>query len=219
MKEKSLTDSVARLHRAGDEHSKSTEKLRKATDGLLRWLKDNVPVGFQLPNDCTMYPSGEFEAGFGKGALLKFKLTLGRTHSRHDLLKFSELIASGWLDRLSEALENEAAKLNAVASAAQTSAFWSKIRAKGPYLRKFEVKKLLELIAGGEKPLTVAQLREWRDLILFNVEYMRSCYEKQPKDYPVREYYVPCWAEIEAADSDQKLIDALDGLRTSIQWQ
>ena len=81
------------------------------------------------------------------------------------------------------------------------------------------MKKLLELIAGGEKPLTVAQLREWRDLILFNVEYMRSCYEKQPKDYPVREYYVPCWAEIEAADSDQKLIDALDGLRTSIQWQ
>ena len=44
----SLTDSVARLYRAGSEHSKDAAKLRQAVDDLLIWMMANVPLSVDL---------------------------------------------------------------------------------------------------------------------------------------------------------------------------
>jgi len=85
-----------------------------------------------------------------------------------------------------------------------------------------DVKKILELIAGGESQyLTVKQLGEWRDLIMYAVKVMCYCYEKpgMPKDYPVSVYYRPCWQKIEEAQGDdEKMVDALEDLRHRIKW-
>jgi hypothetical protein len=92
---------------------------------------------------------------------------------------------------------------------------------KAPTFGKFEVRKLLELIAGGEKMLTIEQIGQWRSLITYAVRSMRSCYENQdtPEDYPIRVYYKPCWTEIDVAKDDQALANALEGLRGSIEWE
>lgn len=91
---------------------------------------------------------------------------------------------------------------------------------KAPAFDKRDVRKLLELIAGGDRRLSAERLHQWRELIMYAVKIMRSCYENPdtPEDYPVRVYYKPCWAEIEAAgEDDKKLIEALENLRVSIQ--
>jgi hypothetical protein len=112
----SLTDSVARLHRAGSEHSQQTKKLRCAADNLLTWFQQNLPSGFALPCDCAFYPSGEFvrteltNPPLGTSRTV-FNISLGKEHSREELFRFSELIAEGFLEQLSERLEAEAARL------------------------------------------------------------------------------------------------------------
>src|ERR1035441_8325367 len=104
-----LTESVARLYRAGSEHSQQTEKLREAVDNLLTWFKSNLPGGFELPCHCSFWPSGEFiqhrDESKTRGI---FQISLGQEHSQHDLLLFSKLIADGFLYKLSEKLETEA---------------------------------------------------------------------------------------------------------------
>lgn len=92
---------------------------------------------------------------------------------------------------------------------------------KPPSFGKWDVRKLLELIAGGERRLTVERLRDWRGLIMYAVGSMRSCYENPdvPEDYEVRLYYAPYWKEIEAARDDSYLIEALEGLRGAIQCE
>jgi hypothetical protein len=106
-----LTESVARLYRAGLEYSQQTKKLREATDMILSWLKDNLPGGFELPLHCDIWPSGEFVQYYDETKTQGvFKITLRQEHSRHDLLHFSKLIADGFLDKLSEKLEVEARK-------------------------------------------------------------------------------------------------------------
>jgi len=92
---------------------------------------------------------------------------------------------------------------------------------KAPSFSKWDVRRLLELIAGGEKRLTVKQLRKWRDLIMYAVRSMRSCYENPDvaEDYPVRVYYKPYWEEIEAAKDDSQLVGALEGIRSAIKWE
>ncbi len=88
---------------------------------------------------------------------------------------------------------------------------------------KFEVKALLELIAGGGKQLTVEQFQHWRELILYAIESMRLHYEENPhvdKDYSVSVYYRPCWEKIKTAEKDdKKLIEEIEFLRSSIQWE
>lgn len=105
-----ITDSVARLYRAGSEHSQSAEKLRDAANKLLQWIKDNVPDGFTLPLGCKIYPSGEFtrviEAPIG--SCPAFKITLGERHTRESLFRFSKLIADGFIDELAQSLSDEA---------------------------------------------------------------------------------------------------------------
>lgn len=93
---------------------------------------------------------------------------------------------------------------------------------KAPTFGKRDVLKLLELIAGGDRQLTIEQLKQWRELITYAVKSMRSCYENPDiaEDYPVRVYYKPCWTKIEAAgQDDEKLLEALDNLRGKIQWE
>lgn len=102
----------------------------------------------------------------------------------------------------------------------RTLEMWPRI--KLPRFGKHEVRKLLELIAGGEKRLTFEQLREWRELIMFAIKDMRSMYENEEtaKDYPVRVYYKQDWEALEnALGDDEKMIEALELLRTSIQWE
>lgn len=116
--EKSLVDSVARLDSAGSEHSKSTVKLRLATDKVLTWIKNNLPVGIQLPCGCKLYPSGEFERltltnppNLGT-SVMEFRITIGQQHSLSQLHYFSRLIADGFLDQLSERLEEDSRQFN-----------------------------------------------------------------------------------------------------------
>ena len=105
----SLTESVARLYRAGSEHSQQTQKLQVAVDSLLRWIKEKIPNDFVLPCDAYMYPSGEFEWKELWGDRMSPRIiTLGTEHSVFDLVCFSKLISDGFLDKLSEKLEAEA---------------------------------------------------------------------------------------------------------------
>jgi len=90
-----------------------------------------------------------------------------------------------------------------------------------PRFGKFEVRNLLELIAG-ESLLTKEQLQQWRDLIMCAVQSMRACYERPDVDpqYPVRVYYQPCWKKIdEAGKDDAKMIEALEHLLSLIQME
>lgn len=82
------------------------------------------------------------------------------------------------------------------------------------------VRKLLELIAGGTKPLSVKQLDEWRALIMYAVKSVRDWYEADRGSRDVRKYYNECWLKIEAAGTnDHQLVDALDYLRISIEMK
>lgn len=104
-----LTESVARLYRAGSEHSQQTKKLRQAVDNLLRWMLDNLSHDFVLPLNCKLYPSGEFTYTVCDKSSVRenFTLAWGKKHSVYDLHLFSALIADGFIDKLSEFLEKE----------------------------------------------------------------------------------------------------------------
>jgi hypothetical protein len=105
-----LTESVARLHRAGSEHSQQIKKLRAAADQLIEWLMKNIPTDFELPCGCTIYPSGEFQREKTENSEI-FRLTKGTEHKLCYLQRFAHLIATdGFLDKLSEALQTESTK-------------------------------------------------------------------------------------------------------------
>jgi len=105
----SLTASVARLYRAGSEHSQEAHKLRRSTDTFIDWLLKQRLDNVDLPMGCRVWPSGEFKGGYAP-PFEKFSglhLQRGQLHHRSQLLLFSQLIADGFLDRLSERLEKE----------------------------------------------------------------------------------------------------------------
>lgn len=126
----SLTASVARLHRAGSEYSEQTKKSREAADRVILWLVKNWPFGLKLPCDCAVYPSGEFVykniswwklprrikiwvfefLTWSYFPLASFTLVCEKEHSIDDLNSFSKLIASGFLDKIAEILEDQAQK-------------------------------------------------------------------------------------------------------------
>ncbi|PCI30057.1 hypothetical protein COB55_00680 [Candidatus Wolfebacteria bacterium] len=110
----SLTENVARLYRAGSEHSQQTKKLRKAVDQLLSWIKDNVPLGFQLPIG-QIFPSGEFVFTCPTSTH-EIKITIGEEHLLLDLQSFSGIIAYGFLDELSDSLEESAGSLESTSN-------------------------------------------------------------------------------------------------------
>lgn len=110
----SLTESVARLYRAGSEHSQQTQKLREAVDSFIEWLMANIPAGFIMPNGASIYPSGEFVHMGGFDSTEYFVVARGAEHTRHSLNLFARLIGTeNFLEKLSEALEAESRK-NAV---------------------------------------------------------------------------------------------------------
>ena len=114
MPEDSLTASVARLYRAGSEHSQQTQKARKAVDDLLTWMIKNLPSNLQLPCKCRLYPGGEFVQWVtdpDKGPHQKLEITRGREHSLSNLLDFSQLVSEGFLDELAKLLEDRSATL------------------------------------------------------------------------------------------------------------
>lgn len=87
---------------------------------------------------------------------------------------------------------------------------------------RLDVGELLSLIAGGEeKTLKAEQVESWEDLIMYAVVRMKYAYENPDvsEDDDRRLYYKPCWERIEAAGEDiDKLVDALEHLRSSIKW-
>ncbi|HAB53094.1 MAG TPA: hypothetical protein DCE80_13160 [Ignavibacteriales bacterium] len=97
------------------------------------------------------------------------------------------------------------------------------LRVKPPTFCKSDVKKLLELIAGGEKQLTVMQLQQWRGLIMYAIASMRSGYENSHvrKDYSIRVYYQKYWDNIKLAkkNGDREMVNAIEDLRGAIQWE
>lgn len=100
-----LTESVARLYRAGSENSMQTQKLCEAVDRLLTWIKENVEAE-DLPCDCIIYSSGEFMRVVS-GQLILY-VTIGKQHSVKELHRFAELIAEGFLDKLCKQMESRA---------------------------------------------------------------------------------------------------------------
>ncbi|MDR3558149.1 MAG: hypothetical protein P4L61_01320 [Candidatus Pacebacteria bacterium] len=124
-----LTESVARLHRAGSEYSQQTQKLRKAVDDLLKWMRENLPPEFKLPCGCKLWPSGEFVqhhpdcSDFDDIHNQLFKVSLGEKHTLHQLTHFSKLIAEGFLEKLCEKMEAESRRLEPVTE--QIQAFLS----------------------------------------------------------------------------------------------
>lgn len=83
------------------------------------------------------------------------------------------------------------------------------------------MRELLELIAGGERALSIDQLEKWRELIIYAVNSMRLEYENHrvSKDYDVRIYYRPCWKRIEEAKDDVAMVEALESLRVWIELE
>lgn len=103
-----LTESVARLYRAGSEHSQQTKKLREAVNSLLSWLYKNVPANFELPCNCRLFKNGEFVRTDKGGMVMIFRITPGEDVPRYELFCISKLIADGFLDKLAEKLKAEA---------------------------------------------------------------------------------------------------------------
>jgi hypothetical protein len=110
-----LTEKVARLHRAGSKHSRQTDKLRKAVNNLLEWMRVNLPADYILPFNCRLYPSGEFVYQVcGQGTVREdFKLIKDGHHSISDLNLFSILIADGFIDKIIDDMERESSAFSA----------------------------------------------------------------------------------------------------------
>jgi hypothetical protein len=123
-----LTESVARLYRAGSEHSKQTEKLRLATDKLLEWILKNVPDDIHLPCNCKIWPDGTFKQ-FEQNSRIReiimlgninekniFEITIGQKHSINQLQAFCKLIADDFIEKLGNLLHNQATTFDIVAN-------------------------------------------------------------------------------------------------------
>lgn len=109
-----LTASIARLYRAGDEHSKQWEKLQGAISDLLVWLGKHVPQNIPLPASCRIveehlpYEKIVYVLHCGtKDAAGHYSLSSEANNDRRSTLRFCELIAQhNWLDKVSETLES-----------------------------------------------------------------------------------------------------------------
>lgn len=128
----SIIDAVKRLERSGQEHSKTTEKLREAAREVAGLIIRIVPEGETLPrgylvvdterdglllvqgvdnSGCPVYINGRGYSG-GLGYTPDFSLE----PSRDDVLIFARAIANGLIEEIAEWLEQRNAE-NAEASA------------------------------------------------------------------------------------------------------
>jgi hypothetical protein len=110
-----MTESVARLYRAGSENSMQTQKLREAVDRLLTWIKENLEdPNTILPTGYMFYPSGEFVRKVNCTVVLK--VAIGQKHGVDQLQSFAKLIADGFLEDLCERIESRAKGFETAAS-------------------------------------------------------------------------------------------------------
>ncbi|MBI4094590.1 MAG: hypothetical protein HY435_00135 [Candidatus Liptonbacteria bacterium] len=110
----SLTSSVARLHRAGSEHSSAWQKLDEAARNLVRWLGEHAPTEEIFPRNCQInvdhwgdgirYTLLHHPANAAR-TTVDFWLSTYWKNERSHLIRFAELVADGWLDEVSKWLE------------------------------------------------------------------------------------------------------------------
>lgn len=125
----SIIDSLKRLERAGEEFSRSTEKLRKSAEVVADKIleiakplyagKDDWGSAVGLPEGLEIHFIGDGKAPvltfdhYTAWAPLSSRVADGRNESdpasRQDVLRFSKMIADGYLDRLAEWLEKKIA--------------------------------------------------------------------------------------------------------------
>jgi len=125
----SIINSLKRLERAGEELSRSTEKLRESAEvvadkilGIAKPLyagKDDWDSAVELPEDLEIHFIGDEKAPvltfdhYTAWAPLSSRVADGRNESdpasQQDVLRFSKMIADGYLDRLAEWLEKKTA--------------------------------------------------------------------------------------------------------------
>jgi len=129
-----LTESVARLYRAGSDHSQHTEKLRVAVDNLLRWININVPIDVELPCNCKIWPDGTFKQFEQESKVEKFifmgntpdrvifEVNIGKRHTVSQLQAFCNLIADDFIEKLGDRLHNQATTFDIVAGKIETFA-------------------------------------------------------------------------------------------------
>ncbi len=113
----SIVNSVNRLDRTGNRNSEAWQKLYKAVDELGEHLRGIFPNGHILPDGVNFkcWPAGQYQFEHKD-------FTLGDQRKlAEEVLKFSQLVHSGWLDRISDFLEEESQELE---SSAQTIADW-----------------------------------------------------------------------------------------------
>lgn len=84
---------------------------------------------------------------------------------------------------------------------------------------KWLVRQLIEKAAGGEHRLTEEQFVKNFVPIASAVAEMREEYEGRQPDDAASTYYKECWRQIDQASTLTELLEALEYLRSSIQWQ
>ena len=121
----SFTSDVARLHRAGSEHSRWWKKLDEAARSLVRWLGENGPIEEDFPESCRIrehYSNGQqFSLVCGKQTG-DFSIQTAYSNTRQDLIAFCELITrNDWLNKVSQMLEEWTGKYKEAADSIQAS--------------------------------------------------------------------------------------------------
>lgn len=112
MSEKGITNAVARLTRAGDENSRTTEKLREAAGTLERLVAD-MPGVVDLP-----LPRGYRIVTTGRGLLELVDASgcrVGANADRARCLMLAADVSEGWLDELAAFLEARAVEADRAA--------------------------------------------------------------------------------------------------------
>lgn len=130
----SLTTSIARLYRAGDEHAKQWKKLSDAVAELVTWLGENFPLGEELPCNCRLREQSsklilvciDKETSQDKDGPQweRFWLygTGGERNERRHIFALCDLIVKeAWLDKVSESLECWATQYQKSSSAIESS--------------------------------------------------------------------------------------------------
>ena len=140
----SIIDSLKRLERAGQGHSKATQKLHAAAADLAYQIEQIVPEGIEMPRGYTVryvqtgvggeyfltravFEDGEWKEqyidGFGGYLHGDFSCWIP-AQTRETSLAFASDVATGWLDELAVWLESrsaEAEKAEAVLRAAKAA--------------------------------------------------------------------------------------------------
>ena len=85
---------------------------------------------------------------------------------------------------------------------------------------KYELRSLVELIAGGEnKKIPIDKIGKWKMLLMYAIRNIRENYERLGKNDDLYNYYLPCWVKFDNAKNEKDFCDAIDFLIDSITYQ